>query len=90
MMYHKKAAYRTFASGRMGGDTCFLGIFYKKDHKIPLKNTKEFESLKEAIYNAQIELGYHPNGYGGPFHIKEISTQNSFIVITWSCFGSCD
>lgn len=45
----------------------------------PLK-IKEFQGL----------AGYAPQGYGGPFDIKEKNLQNGTFEYKWYCFSSSD
>jgi len=53
------------------------------------------DELMDAIYNVQIDMGYHPGGYGGPNDVKsnniEIAEGLGHVHnITWNCFGSSD
>jgi hypothetical protein len=48
-----------------------------------------YEPSKQDIEQSQIDLGYHPNGYGGPSNVERSIYRCRFIT-TWSCSASCD
>ena len=53
------------------------------------------DELMDAVYELQVNMGYHPGGYGGPNNVKvnkvEIAKGLGYVYeIKWSCFGSCD
>ena len=44
---------------------------------------------KSDIAEAQIQAGYHPAGYGGPWDIK-IEQHGNVYSAQWSCSNSCE
>lgn len=50
----------------------------------------EFDSVPSTqdIQQAQIKAGYHPCGYGGPFHIANAGCEGR--KVTFACNDSCD
>lgn len=52
-----------------------------------ISDNKLEASLVERL---QMELGYHPAGYGGPWSIYPDTLANGKIRTTWQCSASCD
>lgn len=51
----------------------------------------DFDSApdKGDIAEAQIQAGYHPAGYGGPWDIA-ITQHGNVFSAQWSCSNSCE
>lgn len=45
---------------------------------------------EDDVANAQIDLSYHPAGYGGPMSIERSRMDDGKIKTTWKCYASCD
>jgi len=48
-----------------------------------------YKPTPKDIEMAQIQLGFNPLGYGGPYCI-DIRVEGVKFVTTWKCAGSCD
>jgi len=49
----------------------------------------DFIDLK-VLGEVQMKLGYHPNGYGGPFIDDLWLDKDDKVVTQWHCWGNCD
>jgi hypothetical protein len=45
--------------------------------------------LRATVYQLQIDAGYHPLGYDGPFQVSTEVKPEGYLV-TWYCAGSSD
>jgi hypothetical protein len=59
--------------------------------RVHFKATSRREIQIDEICELQINAGYHPCGYGGPWGLSIIHNElNREWVATWSCSASCD
>lgn len=45
---------------------------------------------REFVTAAQLRIGYHPAGYGGPHDITSARQGDGTYRTTWYCFDNCD
>jgi hypothetical protein len=59
------------------------------------RRTTKFEMRTDVppstaqVTESQLRCGYHPCGYGGPYHIDTNKVDGVYVTV-WECAGSCD
>lgn len=59
-------------------------------HRIVFEAVSPRELSADIIAELQLNLGYHPAGYGGPWSIGGGLQKDGSYLYTWSCSASCD
>lgn len=57
--------------------------------RVLFEGVSDREPTEDEIQQAQIEAGYHPAGYGGPWYVCFEEEKGEWKV-RWTCAGSCD
>lgn len=60
-------------------------------HRITFEAISPRPLTSDLIAELQLNLGYHPAGYGGPWSISsESKRDDGTFRYTWQCSASCD
>lgn len=67
------------------------GYFYKHKAFIEIEGEHDIVSQKEEIiYDASVEVGYHPLGYGLYGGRISKSTKENQYILVWETGSNCD
>ena len=59
-------------------------------HRIIFEAVSPKELNGTLIQQLQLNLGYHPAGYGGPWNVSCNKLEDGSFRYTWNCSASCD
>jgi hypothetical protein len=72
----------------------FMGRVQKVENsltgKIWFELISTFRPSHMDLKQAQIKLGFHPDGYGGPLWPETRQLKNGKFESLWTCAASCD